>query len=719
MSCLLFLGQAAFAHANLVSSDPAAGAALAVFPNELRLTFSEQVDPSLSSIALLRADGTRVSLDETSLDPADPYTLVVRVATPDDQETGVYTVVWGAHSAEDDHSSNGAITFSAGTGVAPDQIGQPASTDSTWGVAGKWLELLGVVLLPGLALFAATERDRSTRSIAVTAGVATLLGLAGSVLSFLARAAALSGEELPHGLGLESARQVLATTWGGGWSIRLLALILILALAAWGQRTGRPIAWRLVFGVGVASMVTTAATGHAASADAAWAARLVDFLHLSGASVWAGGLLGILLAFQPSSDVAADRAWLRRQGNRFVVAVAIVIGAGFASAWWHVDGRRALSQTDYGQTLLVKVAVVAGLLGVAYYNRRVLQAIPVRLVLVPLAVGLELVLVLVVLLLSADLSQTLPATQPLPVNQAPRAIEIAEQAAVGSTLVTLEGILAGDPAEPLVVHVDPATDLQRVIVKSSLVDSATGTTVGDRFDAVPDESEPGRYRFPAGRMGIAGHWTLEITVRRAGVEDDVVAFEVDTSALASSGTALVDDRWRGVRASSHTLLALGLAVVMVVVGLGGLRRITGMELLPSAFLLAASMLIAGGFLISAARSLIPITPNHAASNPVHASADLTYAGELYRLNCLACHGADGRGPGADNPVHLHGTTTDLSRPQAVEQSDGDLHYWIEQGVAGTDMPAFGSALTDEEIWQLVRYVRELQDAARQVDSADE
>jgi len=156
---------------------------------------------------------------------------------------------------------------------------------------------------------------------------------------------------------------------------------------------------------------------------------------------------------------------------------------------------------------------------------------------------------------------------------------------------------------------------------------------------------------------------------------------------------------------------------MLAIGLGGLRRITGLEPLASAFLLAASLGIAGGFVVSAARSVIPVTPDHTLSAPVDSSTGaLTYVGDLYQANCAICHGASGRGAGTSNSAHLHSNAADLTGGRTEAQSDGDLFYWIGAGVPGTRMPAFDQALSPEERWQLVRYIRQLQTEARETEA---
>ncbi len=358
------------------------------------------------------------------------------------------------------------------------------------------------------------------------------------------------------------------------------------------------------------------------------------------------------------------------------------------------------------------MAIITALIGVAFYSRYVLQGEHPRLEWTPFATGLELVLAMVVLLFSADLSQTPPANQPLPVDIASRAVELNAADGDGNSTVHLSGVLTGYPTVWITLDIDPASDLLRVIVQSRLTDARPGVVIGDRLDADPEPGQIGSYQFPAGRLGVAGSWLLDLTIRRAGAEEDVVSIPVDTSGLASPGKTPVEGTWGGFRPTSHTALALGLAAIMLLVGLGGLKRITGLEPLASGFLLAASLIISRGFLVSAARCVVPVSSSHDMPN-THSpdSTTLVAAGDLYRMNCAACHGIAGTGVGAGNLAHLHGSNADLTRSTTVGQSDGDLQFWIAHGVPGSEMPAFSPALTTDEQWQLVLYLRKLQIAA--------
>ena len=69
---------------------------------------------------------------------------------------------------------------------------------------------------------------------------------------------------------------------------------------------------------------------------------------------------------------------------------------------------------------------------------------------------------------------------------------------------------------------------------------------------------------------------------------------------------------------------------------------------------------------------------------------------LYSEHCASCHGTDlagGRAPSLFNEQWL------------ATMADTRLTASIRNGVANTGMPAFGSLLTDDQIWQLVQYIR--------------
>jgi mono/diheme cytochrome c family protein len=59
-----------------------------------------------------------------------------------------------------------------------------------------------------------------------------------------------------------------------------------------------------------------------------------------------------------------------------------------------------------------------------------------------------------------------------------------------------------------------------------------------------------------------------------------------------------------------------------------------------------------------------------------------------------------------------GGSADLTSGAARERTDGDLYGVITDGLGGTEMPAYDIALTEDQRWELVTHIRQLQDEAK-------
>jgi mono/diheme cytochrome c family protein len=80
---------------------------------------------------------------------------------------------------------------------------------------------------------------------------------------------------------------------------------------------------------------------------------------------------------------------------------------------------------------------------------------------------------------------------------------------------------------------------------------------------------------------------------------------------------------------------------------------------------------------------------------------------LYQFRCAACHGADGRGDGPAAAA-LKPPPKDLTTSAFwAERTPAVVADGIRQGRPGTAMVAYGSLLTDEEIAEIVAYLRHL------------
>jgi copper resistance protein C len=101
---------AALAHATLVSSVPAADAMAMPPPNELRLKFSEAIEPNFTKIILTGPDGAIVKTGPGKLEESDDSLLIVPLAAP--LPDGQYKVNWQA-VAKDGHKTKGSYSFTS------------------------------------------------------------------------------------------------------------------------------------------------------------------------------------------------------------------------------------------------------------------------------------------------------------------------------------------------------------------------------------------------------------------------------------------------------------------------------------------------------------------------------------------------------------------------------------------------------------------------------
>ena len=90
-------------------------------------------------------------------------------------------------------------------------------------------------------------------------------------------------------------------------------------------------------------------------------------------------------------------------------------------------------------------------------------------------------------------------------------------------------------------------------------------------------------------------------------------------------------------------------------------------------------------------------------NPVEKSEASNKTGMvLYTKNCASCHGKTGLGDGVKARL-LKDYSGDFSGAAYQNQTDGEHFYKTKFG--RDEMPKYEGRLTDEEIWQIVNYMR--------------
>jgi copper transport protein len=348
-----------FGHAELRESVPAAGAQLADPPPLISLRFSERVELLDDAVVLLDADGARIDLGDPTADGS-----VVTATVPDLPE-GAYVVDWQVVSA-DGHPVAGAFTFTVGnaTPIDPSTVAPPSGTSSS-GSAGlivwRALTYAGFALVLGIWAFVLTcwGDGRRDRVVALLATGGAVLALVATVLRAVTEASVLDA----------SLADLFDLRSGRAW----LALIVLAALALGvapllRSRFGRPALVGLWIASAVAVGVAIAYAGHGSGGRVAFGGTVLTVLHVAAASVWIGGLAALVRCL-----VAVDRptAWgvATRFSNLAIVLVGVLAATGTLQAFRQLDSWDALTGSDYGRALLIKLGIIVLLLIAARLSR--------------------------------------------------------------------------------------------------------------------------------------------------------------------------------------------------------------------------------------------------------------------------------------------------------------------------------------------------------------
>ena len=168
---------------------------------------------------------------------------------------------------------------------------------------------------------------------------------------------------------------LLDTEFGRNWLLRLLLIALLAGLLAADLREKQKSRSFLKLAIvlvaaGLAGTLAWAGHGIGGAGPAGGIHLAADFLHLIAAAAWVGGLLplAIMLAAAGGSVRVAHVASLRFSAYG-IVAVGTLILTGAINTWYLVGSIRALTETDYGHLLLVKIALFLVMLTVATINR--------------------------------------------------------------------------------------------------------------------------------------------------------------------------------------------------------------------------------------------------------------------------------------------------------------------------------------------------------------
>lgn len=383
----LAVPASAWAHAALLRTVPSASGVVNAPPRQVRLVYSEAVEPRFAIVSVTDAAGHQQTTGPPRRSPTDADELDVPVRR---LAEGWYLVFWRVISV-DGHPVRGAFTFAVGPnpGPAPQFVVPSISeTAATAGLlAARWAAFLTTMVAIGLFVLRAlvarplVARVAGTRLRALSLAFWVALGLAliavpAYVLVATARFALRSVWSIGALVPL-----LRVSSFGRGW-LDLELMLALFALAAgvalWldrPERGRRSVAALLALpgalGTAAAALLAPVAAGHAAQTAPRWLALTLDWLHLAAGSIWIGGLVGLLVLWRSlpaTRRVAGLAVCVPRFSNVAFLSVLALVGSGSGAAALHLPTFAAFWETSYGRALLVKIGLVAGALLLASVN---------------------------------------------------------------------------------------------------------------------------------------------------------------------------------------------------------------------------------------------------------------------------------------------------------------------------------------------------------------
>ncbi len=414
--CLMLLfpvvASAHTAHAILLRSDPAKDAILSVAPQQVRMWFSEDLNPVLSTAVVVNAENQRVDNRDAHVSSNDPREMDVTLMS--NLPPAVYIVVWRSDSNDDGHILRGSFIFTLARpdGTVPTLSGNTTPGQDALGgsnLSGLYtgqvdgptlfnliaitLVELGAVFWVGAQLWLVfvlqpvsdDHKEQSKTNQQVQLRFERLFSFPTLLMLLLANIGVLLGQALNFTGGqwgpafAPTLLSNLATSgrFGPFWMMREIvigaALLLSLYMPFFKHRPkviNSILPWaNLILGLALFIAITMSSHAAAVSKSVVFYAVPIDWLHLLAAAFWVGGMMYIATTYLP----VIHRAPIAEQARSLIttlpyytpwaiVGVAIMAVTGPFSATFHLISWAQFITTAYGRALMVKILLVGALL---------------------------------------------------------------------------------------------------------------------------------------------------------------------------------------------------------------------------------------------------------------------------------------------------------------------------------------------------------------------
>ena len=344
------------AHAVLDTSSPSHEQRLSASPRIVRLEFDQTVDLVPRAVRVLDARGS--SLAGPARVVGEGGALSARLPR---LARGGYSVRWKA-LGRDGHVIAGIFTFGVRERAPEVTAAYGASGPTGAEKAARWLALASLALVIGglgfrLLVLRGPVAPRFERRfyLVVLAGAVGLIEV--SFVAFLLRADSVL--QLPLGTFVfGDLIPIVGTPFGTAWVAMTLAFVAVTTLIFFAWLTDRRGLLWPAFAIAVLIASGYSLSGHqAAEPNSSRWSELADWVHLTAASLWAGGLVMLLVVFLTARELG--RQAFVGFARLAPVLIALLVTAGAYLSFLRLPEVADLWTTSYGQILMLKLGLVA------------------------------------------------------------------------------------------------------------------------------------------------------------------------------------------------------------------------------------------------------------------------------------------------------------------------------------------------------------------------
>ena len=373
---VFFLGfPLASAHPFLLDSEPGQGQNAPAGTTQIITNYSEAVEIGFSELRVYDANGNQVDNKDTAYNGGETSLIV----TTPPLEDGVYTITSKVLSKIDGHLVQAAIVFGVGDVKIDSSLLEKQENSETTFIPESIARFPGLVgqtiVLGGVIVSITIWSSQQTRFREVFADINEQFKIKFSKIIGIGVIATFASNFIM--LGVQTWRletsplDVIGTTFGTTWLIRMIITIIIIGLWFWMEKKNE-ITIKGQIPLLIASLIliaTTTMMGHGASTEleAPW---ILDYSHNLLSSIRIGGVIFFAFVALPTVTKTENSikekitlSLIPRFSGLFIIAIGILIITGPTLLWFLDDNVASLTDSTYGKLILIKIAIAAAMIG--------------------------------------------------------------------------------------------------------------------------------------------------------------------------------------------------------------------------------------------------------------------------------------------------------------------------------------------------------------------